>query len=336
MADQIKLRSNDDYSKLILFIIASLFFIGLGLYFLYVSFDAPFPHLPSIIPGVGAIILGLMASKEIYYFNTVLISENYFEIKTLLCKTLPLIYFNEIASWYEIEYESKRTKYFDLYICTGNNKYRLNSDDFPKYEEVKSALIQNIKRDTEMEAFIYNKKELRFSYRLFAVSALLLLIVLPYNLMKEDVTKHELYTIEGIIAHKGKINGGAKTTKSIEMTLKSYPYVIFEILGSAYSVMKREDYCENVFKDDTLYLEISKKDYQVILADTMKSTFRNSSANYYDIHVYGLRDKHRVYLTYQDYEKEAKSDGDLGNWIAGVLGLVLFIFGMSSYAVARQ
>jgi hypothetical protein len=336
MKSVVKLWPKEDYvSLLILSIIGFLFFIGIGIYFLYLSFDAPFPQVPFIIAGAIFVTFGVIISRQIYYFNIVSIFENYFEVKSIDGKTQSLVYFNEIISWYEIEYESKHVLYFDLYLCTNSNKYKIKSDYFSNYDEIKSKITHNTIRDTEEETVINNKKEFRLAYGLFAASALLLLIIVPYNLMKNDVTNDDLITIEGIITHNGRISGGGKSSKSIKITLKSYPDFTFGIYGNAYSVAKVKDYSDNVFEDDTLFLEISKVDYQVKLAHTMKPTFLNSSVNYFDIRVYGLRDKNRTYLTYQDYENDAKSDDNPGTWIAGVLGFILFILGLGRVAVAR-
>jgi hypothetical protein len=116
----------------------------------------------------------------------------------------------------------------------------------------------------------------------------------------------EKIIIKDAIAHYPRIslaknNRSFKNKYCIEISLKSYPFYTFIISGAAFESMLANEFVQNVYENDTLYLTIAKAEFNDTENKRKDTTNFWAKPEFYSLNVYGVYAKGKRYLSAAQY-----------------------------------
>lgn len=306
-------------------VIGSGFLTGwLSYYLISLAVAEPYPQVWGLAIGAFFGLFSVVCFLSFLVFDTLLVYKDRLEIKSILGYHKQTIYLKDITGYTEIDRKAKHDSWTDLTVYTERTKYKLSSNYYSNYFELKLALTRG-KQKVVPKAFSWLKK-----YNWLAVLAIMAISgfcfwAAYYFYAKAQVPAQAPYlkTITGILANRAEISKTAKGSRSIWINLEEYPYFRFSINGNAYSFSKSDLYVEQVRIGDTLELEIELDDYLKKLTREKELTFWDKHDGYKSIAVYGLCDKKNCYFTVADYLRHTKNDAIWGVVLFAVIGFIV-------------
>jgi hypothetical protein len=314
-----------------------------GLFSLWVSFflssaalEPPYAQVFELMLGGFFGLFGIAALFSILAFDSILIYKDRVEIKSILGFLKRTIYLKDIVGYTEIEKKNKYLTWTDLTIYTDRTKYKLSSNLYSNYIQLKFALISGKKEDhTERENW-FRKNSRIFGIVFFSLAIACFVASYRFYIKAQSpVSPAALKTIKGVITNEAEIHKGSKGSRSILIYLKEYPYFQFQVDGNAYSAAHSNMYVERVNPGDTLYLEIEMNEYLMKLTRLEEPAFWTKHVNYKFIRVYGLCDKNECYLSVANYVNETRADAPWGIGTFAVIGLILVGSGINQFYSRR-
>lgn len=241
-------------------------------------------------------------------------------------------FFNEITKWTEIEKENKSMKWLDLTIYINKEKITISSSIYSEwgYNRMKKILTSGKRRSRGEEKNWQRRNTLYFVFGFSFIGFLLLFDA--YNTEKNKNIKleySELSSFSDVLISDVKVKESGKRSSKhywIELKLKSYPDLIFDIDNLSYKATNVGGLLTDVKKNDTLELFIAHDDYQKKITKEKPFNFWDKHFYSSEIDVYELRFKNRQYLELRKYNL---AKNNVSSFF--LIGIALFLFGVSLY-----
>lgn len=328
--EQPKIKSSNSFTfHLIVYLIGGIGSSTAGYKLLSQGFGMPYPQLPSVVLGTLFSLFGIVCILAIYNLDSIYVYSDRFEIKSIFGNTKKEILLQDITTWTEIEKENKHTKWTDLTIYTEKEKYKIYSNIYDNYLELKRSVTRGKVRDLDRQRQWFRNNDIYFGIGMLIVGSVFLLGAYYSSLSKDKIINtKDLHQISGITISKPEKDTSSRSSGRIRVKLSEYPAFHFDISRDMFATEKDYDYIQTINIGDTLVLNITKEEYETKLTKDKPLGFWDKTVNYPIVAVYGLRDKNRSLLNLSGYNAEAMKDKGAGLWFFGFIGLSLIGYGI--------
>ena len=269
-----------------------------------------YPQFWPLLIAAGLGVVGLLCLRAILRLDTLLIYNDRLEIISILGYLKKTIYLGDITGWTEELMKDKQRTWYKLTVSTDLTRYRLSSNNYLNYDELKEALIQKAPRDIDKEKELARRDSIYYGM-LGLLGASLFFGSAYYvgNGKGSPLTSNDLRQFNGVLLNEPKIITGSKGAHYIHLYLKPFSYFTFKIDGPAYSVMKTSDFLDYARVGDTLTVTVSKTDYEMKLTNEKAPTFWVRSVNFSTVSVYGLSKEKQQYLVFYEFRQKNADNG---------------------------
>lgn len=330
MQETPKLKSDNSFGCYMFILVLGAVLSGSAGYWLSsTALQGPYPQVIELGLGLFFALFGVLCLAALFTFNTFYIYSDRVEISSTFGLVRKTVYLRDIVTYTEIEKQNKHGKWTDLTIYTDRTSFKIPSNGYNNYFELRSALTAKVPRDKKRE-HSWHKTNNTMTGIVFIVMSLFAFYAGWHFYIAKDEPIHpsDIVIVSGIITNEVKIDKGSKGSRSIKIKLQPYPDFDFKISGIAYGATYSADYVAHVKTGDTLYVDILCHEYETKIIREKPIGFWERSINYRFISVYGLCDTHRCYLSTSDYNNHHQSDSSLGLLFFAALGVVFLVVGL--------
>jgi hypothetical protein len=325
-----KVKSDNSFGcYMFVLIIGGVLSGGLGYWLSHEALQGPYPQIVELGLGLFFGLFGIVCLVALFTFNSFSIYTDRVEISSTFGLVRKTVYLRDIVTYTEIEKQNKHARWTDLTIYTDRTKFKIPSNGYNNYFELRAALIAKVPRDKKRERSWHKSNDTMSGIVLMVCSLFAFFAGWHFYVAKDEpIQPSDIVIVSGVITNEVKIDKGSKGSRSIKIKLQPYPDFDFQISGQAYSATYSGDYVAYVKTGDTLYVDILRHEYETKISKEKPIGFWERSINYRFIRVYGLCDAHRCYLYTSDYNRHHQSDSTIGLIFFGFIGVVFLGAGL--------
>lgn len=304
---------------------AILCLLGLTGYFLRKTFKDVYPDVLYLLPATAAFITIIVLVVKVVRAKSFEIHENSLVIKDFYGKKCFEGAFKTVSYSVKILEESKNNNKEEISLITPKGIFKisglLNANVDKTSQRIKEVLkeLEVDKRLTE-----YHKKRKNYVEIIIGASILLLFFIVGYLSYSKVIEEKDIVNVKVTLAHNLKVEKLNKGGISISAELVEYPDFIFKIDDD----LIQEGLLDRLKRNDTLEIQLLKKDYEAKLAKTTEPLFWDKIWNYRDINMVGLKKRYNTYFTYNDSNNVNTTTSSI---LLGCIVLSVFAIGSLLY-----
>jgi hypothetical protein len=284
--------------------------VGLGFYLLILAFNAEKPKFN--IAFLGGLVTLLLLPLTLYivfkFIKIIKVYKDYIVCTNIFGKKK--IIGRDNVSHYTVTYSSDslgnivselRIYYSGQFIAIGSNTYSNYSKLYLVLTKKLSNKSDNLSEKIEKQTQIAKL----FVVFIFAIGSWVLFFV-EISSKPKTVDEKETIIIKDAITHYPQVslsknNRSLKNKYRIEISLKSHPFYKFIISGASYEAMLANEFVQDVYENDTLYLTIAKAEFNDTENKRKDTTSYWAKPEFYSLKVYGVYAKGKRYLSSAQY-----------------------------------
>lgn len=301
-------------------------------YLITSSLDDEYPKILFLGFGILFGLIGLGCLSTIFFLEKIILKKNKLIILSITGKEKKIIELSEIENYFEIEKESRGTRWKDLTIFTKNSKYIISSAIYSNYDEFQKRLTRGKKKNIKERKLLEYRMNRRYGIGFLIVGTIFTLLFGSMFINRNnEILPIDLSQIVGTVSNEVKVKKSGKRNESlsIPIELKEYPKFKFEISGHGFRSTKTTQLISNVKKGDRIQVDILTEQYKKKLTKEIEMNFWDRGFLYREIIIYGLRDKEVDYFNLSFYNKIKMADrNDIGMY--ALLGFCLFLLGLGT------
>jgi hypothetical protein len=330
-----ELKAKIKSGTIVILVLIGIGFLSITFYMYTLAMETDYIQIGWAILSLLFGVFGIFSVLSIFLLNVFVISGDKLIIKSVFGYIKNEINILDIVSFTEIEKESKYDKWKELVIFTQISRYKISSNLTENFEQFKNAIIQGKQREVHYENLWRKRVNRNLGIGFLTIG--LLFVILFINGIKNSndrILEKDLTTIESIITNKIEIIRPSKGSPYIKIELKDFPNFLFNVSNNVFYATNTELFNSNVKKGDTLFLAISKEEFETKITKEISPGFLTKHFNYQFISPYKIWDKKNIYLDLNAYNEINQSDNKASRWI--VLLICLFFIGSGVFFLLKN
>jgi hypothetical protein len=293
---------------------------GLGGFMLRTAFHKEFVQV--VVMGFGLLfcLFGMILFRTLIKNPVIKVFDKHIEFLGWFGLKNRKVLFNEVSDFGAVKRQNKKSRWQEIKVFTPSETYHFSSHYYDNLDELRQVLNRHLK-DSKWEVFENQQKKYHWigviSYGIFGL--LLIISSIPFDSLNSNADVGKMILIDEL-ASDPDVDSSSKGGRSVTFQLKKYPDFVFSISGSDYYGIDVDAVKNNLKQNDTLFLSISTRSYQIKIERSKEPTFIEKSINWNIINTVQVFDEKYVY-----FSKPTQAAPEFDWWLF-IVGIGVFAF----------
>ena len=310
-----------------------LLFIGGAAFFGFVGYKVcaeafekqPFNQFILLL-GVTAILFALCSLLAPWFYYRIVIWKDCIVFTRFWGLSRQVVWRNDLVSYEVLKKKAKYTTWDLLKLYTRDGHYSINSQMYANFLRLQLELTTDLRQtyNEENRTKARAERSERVIIYLFWVIAIGGTAILGMRAFFYRVDESELVSYSCVLSGKPAIEtttSNRRTRQFLYLPIPEHPGFSFNIHTPTFHATYATDLVRNLGQDDTLFIKVSRTDYETKIAKTKPIGFwEKNFGGYRHIKIYELTASDNTgYLTLSNYERVYRKEQKFNFWMFVVM-----------------